>query len=115
MAAVVTEGDGFGQRAVEAEGIGQRGGHLGDFERVREPGALMIGREDEDLGLAGQAAERRGVEDAVTVPFETGADGVGGLGPGPVTGADGPCRSRSEVSGLDGLTIEPARALGPTG
>ena len=53
------------------------GGHLGDLERVGEPGALVVVGEDEHLGLAGQAAERGGVQDAVAVALEAGAQRIG--------------------------------------
>ena len=53
------------------------GGDLGDLEGVGEPGALVVVGEDEHLGLAGQAAERAGVQDAVAVALEAGAPRVG--------------------------------------
>ena len=68
--AVVTEGDGLGQGDVEPERRGDATGDLRHLERVCQPGALVVVREDEDLGLAGQPAERRGVEDAVPIPLE---------------------------------------------
>ena len=82
MPAVVAEGDGLGERDVQPAGPGDGGGDLRHLERVGQPGALVVLGEDEDLGLAGQAAEGGGVEDAVAVALEAGAPRVGLLGPG---------------------------------
>ena len=57
--AVVAEGDGLGEGHVEPAGPGDAGGDLGHLEGVGEAGALVVLGEDEDLGLAGQAAEGR--------------------------------------------------------
>ena len=80
--AVVAEGDGLGQRHVEPARPGDARRHLGHLEGVAEPGPLVVGGEDEDLGLARQAPEGRRVQDAVPVAFEAGAPGVGLLGHG---------------------------------
>ena len=77
VAAVVAERDGLGERHVEAERTGDRRGDLGDLERVGEAGALVVVGEHEHLCLAGQAAERAGVQDAVAVAFEAGAPRIG--------------------------------------
>jgi hypothetical protein len=53
------------------------GGHLGHLERVGEPRALVVVGKDEDLCLAGQAPERRRVQDAVAIALEAGAQRVG--------------------------------------
>ena len=81
VAAVVAEGDRLGQRDVEAEGPGDRRGHLGHLQGVGEPGALVVVGEHEHLGLAGQPAEGGGVEDAVAVALEARPPLVGLLGP----------------------------------
>ena len=75
--AVVAEGDGLGEGHVEADGPGDGRGHLGHLQGMGEAGALVVVGEHEDLGLAGQASERRGVQDAVTVAFEAGAQRIG--------------------------------------
>jgi hypothetical protein len=49
---------------------------------------VVVG-EDEDLRLARQATEGRGVEDAVAVALEAGPPLVGFLGPGAVAAAHG--------------------------
>ena len=90
VAAVVAEGDGFGQSHVQAAGPGDAGGHLGHLQGVGEPGPLVVGGEDEDLGLARQPAEGGRVQDAVPVALEAGPPGVGFLGPGRRSPAPGP-------------------------
>ena len=57
--AVVTERDRLGERDVEPQRPRDPGGDLGDLERVGEPGALVVLREDEHLRLAGEPPERR--------------------------------------------------------
>lgn len=81
VADVMPKGDGFGEVLVEAEGAADGAGDLADFEGVGEAGAVMVaGGGDEDLGLVFEASEGLGVEDAVAVALEGGADGVGVLG-----------------------------------
>jgi hypothetical protein len=75
--AVVAERDRLGECDVEAEGLSDRRGHLGDLEGVREPGALVVVGEDEHLRLAGQPAERARVQDAVAIALEAGAPRIG--------------------------------------
>ena len=72
VAAVVPEGDRLGQSHVERAGPRDAGGHLGDLERVGQPGALMVVGEDEDLRLAGEAPEGARVQDPVAVALEAG-------------------------------------------
>ena len=114
VAAVVAEGDRLGERDVEPERPGHRRGHLGHLEGVGEPRALVVVGEHEDLRLAGQPAERRGVEDAVAVALEARAPLVGLLGPGPVAGADGPRGASSPaprcLALLAGQPVEPGRS-----
>ncbi len=103
--AVVPEGDGLGQGDVQPTGPGDGRGHLRHLERVGEPGALVVRREDEDLCLAGQAAEGGGVEDPVAVAFEAGAPRVGVLGHGAIacparTGGPGSQEGRLEFEAL---------------
>jgi len=52
MATIVTEGDCFSQSDIEAEATRNRRCNLRDFECVREPGALMVIRENKDLGFS---------------------------------------------------------------
>ncbi len=59
-------------------------------------GALVVGGEDEDLGLARQPPEGRRVQDAVPVPLEAGAPRVGLLGDGAPAPGRGPGRPRGE-------------------
>ena len=96
VAAVVPEGDRLGQCHVEPDGAGDRGRHLRHLDRVGQPGALMVLGEHEHLGLPGEAAERRAVDDAVPVPFEAGSVRIGSLGDLARTGAVGPGGSGNE-------------------
>ena len=106
VAAVVAEGDGLGERDVEPERGGDAAGHLGHLEGVGEAGALVVVREDEDLGLAGQPAEGGGVEDAVPIALEAGAPRVRLLLP--LRGAPAP-RARVALRGEAGvLGLPPA-------
>ena len=73
VAAVVAQGDGIGERDVDPRRAGDRRGDLGDLQRVGQPGPLVVGGVDHDLGLAGQPAEGGGVHDPVPVPLEAGA------------------------------------------
>ena len=77
MTAVVPEGYRLGQGHVDPDAAGDRCRDLGHLEGMRQPGALMVGRIDDDLGLAGQASECCGVHDSIAVTFEAGALVVG--------------------------------------
>ena len=79
VAAVVAERDRLDERNIEPQRPADARGDLRDLERVREPRALVIGGEDEDLRLARQPAKRTRVQDAITVSFEARAHRVGGL------------------------------------
>ena len=109
--AVVAQGDRLGQGHVEPARPGDRSGHLRHLECVGEARPLMVLWEDEHLGLAGQAAERGGVEDPVPVPLETGAPRVRLLDLGPLSATDGARGARSEeplLALLAGLPFEGA-------
>jgi hypothetical protein len=86
MADVVDQREGFGEFDVEAQRGGQGAGDLGDFKvwvrRLRKWSEGESRREQagEDLGLAGQAAEGAGVQDAGGVAGKGRAIGVGRLG-----------------------------------
>jgi hypothetical protein len=77
MAAVVPKSYRLGQGHIDPDAAGNRCRDLGHLEGMRQPGPLMIGWKDHNLGLAGQASERRGVHDSIAVAFETGALVVG--------------------------------------
>lgn len=70
VSAVVAERDGLGKGNIEPECTRDGGGDLCNFECMRESRSLMIIRKDEDLGLAGEATEGRGMQDAVAVALE---------------------------------------------
>src|SRR3990172_990817 len=88
MAQVVAQGDGLGQVLIELQGPGYGAGGLGYFQGVGESGHIVVPfRVDEDLGLVLEAAEGLGVEDAVPVLLEGGAQGAGGLRAAPAAQA----------------------------
>ncbi len=113
VAAVVAEGDGLGERDVEPERGGDATGHLGHLERVGEAGALVVVREDEHLGLAGQPPEGGRVQDAVPVALEAGAPGVGWLLAAPVAGAARPGGAGGQAGLLGLLPILPGDPCRP--
>ena len=81
MADVVGQRDRLGQVLVQPQSPGDGAGDLRDFERVREPGAVVVvDRGDEHLRLAGHAAERGAVDDALAVALVERAERVVRLG-----------------------------------
>ena len=87
MAEVVRQRQRLGEVLVEPERARQRAGDLGDFERMGEPGAVMVALViDEHLRLVRQPAERGRMDDAVAVAPEVVAGRAGRLrhsaGPG---------------------------------
>ncbi len=105
VAAVVAERDRLGERDVQPQRPGDGACDLRHLERMGQPGALMVLGEDEDLGLAGQAAEGGGVEDAVAVALEAGAPLVGLLGARAFAGARGAGGSGREQRRLELLAF----------
>ena len=74
MAEVVRQRQRFGEILVEAELAGQRAGDLRHFQRVGQPGAVMIALvEHEHLGLVLQAAEGGGMDHPVAIAPERAA------------------------------------------
>ncbi len=72
---VVREADGLGQRLVQAQRAGDGARDLRHFHRVREARAIEVALVvHEDLRLVDQAPERGGVDDAVAVALEFGAE-----------------------------------------
>ncbi len=75
VADVVDEGEGFGEIFVEVQGGGDGAGDLRDLDGVGEARAEVVGGAGgEDLRLAGEAAEGAGLDDALAVALEGGAD-----------------------------------------
>jgi len=69
----------------------------------------MVVGEHEHLGLAGEATERRRMQDPVAIALEAGAEWVGRLGDGPparATGARGPGGKGGVLGGLARLAVE---------
>jgi hypothetical protein len=107
VAAIVADRDGLGERHVETDRPGDRSCDLRDFERVGEARALMVVGEDEHLCLAGQAAERVRVQDAVAVTLEAGAERVGLLVESALAGTERLGGQRSELRVCVGLAGGP--------
>ena len=97
VAAVVPEGDGLGERHVETERLADGTSDLGDLERVREAGALVVVGEHEHLRLAGEAAEGVGVQDPVAVALEAGPEGIWLLFDDAIASARRACGERRQV------------------
>jgi len=116
VAAVVTEGDGLGQGHVEP--AARRCPWPPGPPPGRGSGGCAGGRrEHEDLGLAGQAAERRGVEDPVRSRSKQVRQRSGSSGrwrfPAPVPRvAAGPALG---VDGFPGLALQARVQAGPSG
>jgi hypothetical protein len=80
MAQIVAETDRFDEIFVESEGARDRAGHLRDLERMGQPNPVVVSfGSQENLGLMGQSAERLGMQDAISILLEAGADGIGCL------------------------------------
>ena len=74
MAEVVRQRQRLGEILVEAERAGQRAGDLRHFERMGEPGAVMVALvEHEHLGLVLEAAEGGGMDHPVAIAAERAA------------------------------------------
>ena len=74
MAEVMGQRQRLGEVLVEPELAGQRAGDLGHFQRMGQPGAVMIAlMEHEDLGFVLQAAEGGGMDHPVAVAPERAA------------------------------------------
>ena len=84
MAEVVAEPDRLDQVLVEPQRAGDGARHLGDLERVGQPGPVVVAaRRDEHLGLVLEAAERLAVDDPVAVALKRRAQPAVGLGAEP--------------------------------
>ena len=81
MAEIVGQRQRLGEVFVDAERARQRARHLRDFERMGEPGAVVVALvEHEDLRLVLEAAEGGRMDDAVAVAAEGAAALAGRLG-----------------------------------
>ena len=81
MAEIVGERQRLGEILVETKPPRQRARHLRHFERMGEPGAVMVALvEHEDLRLVLQSPERGRVDDAVAIAAKGAAARARGLG-----------------------------------
>ena len=88
VAAVMPDGNCFGEGHIEPKRPSDRSSDLRNFESVGEAGALVVIGKDEDLSLAGEAAKGAGMKDAITVTLETRSERVGVLLERSVAGAN---------------------------
>jgi hypothetical protein len=73
MAEIMHQRHALGQILVQLESPGQRPGDLRHFDRVGQPGAVVVAlMGNKDLGLVLEPPERRGVDDPVPVALEFG-------------------------------------------
>ena len=92
MAEVVRQRQRFREVLVEPELPGQRAGDLRHFERMGQPGAIMVALvEHEDLGLVLEAAKGGGMDDPVAIAPKRAAGLARRLG---ITAAPGCGRGR---------------------
>ena len=77
MAEVMPQGDGFGQVFVQAQRAGDGAGDLADFQRVGQPGAVMVAfRRKKDLRFLLEPSERLAVQNPITVALVARAQRV---------------------------------------
>jgi hypothetical protein len=108
VATVVPEGDCLGERLIETECSGDGNGDLRDLERVSETGALVVIRENEDLGLSGKSAEGGcPVEDSISISLEAGADRVRLFGDTPFPRTSCESGTVGEVQLFELLPLDP--------
>jgi hypothetical protein len=87
VADIVDQGQRLDEIPVDAQGGGDRPGNLGDFERVGQTIAKMVGEAGaEYLGLRLEPPERAGMDDAVAVARVFAAVGMRGFRKLPAAG-----------------------------
>jgi hypothetical protein len=96
VTAVMAESDGLNQGHIDAHAAGDRGRYLSHLEGVGQPSALMIGRKDDDLGLARKPPKCRGVHNPIPVALEAGALIVRLFCDGAIPSSVGKSRARSQ-------------------
>ncbi len=108
MAKVVRERNGLCQLAVEAERLGDSAGNLRRFERMGQPGAVVIALViDENLGFVLETAKGGRMDHAVTVALEDGAHRMLRLGHAASAAVAGKHRKGRERARFDFLEIQP--------
>jgi hypothetical protein len=109
MAEVMGQRQRFGEILVETELPGQRASDLRHFQRMREPGSVVIAFvEHEYLGLVFQAAKGGGMNDPVAVAPERATGLARRLGKQPAAAAVGVAgidRARSSHSDRHGVWV----------
>jgi hypothetical protein len=80
VAKVMRERQCLGEIIVKAERTGNGAGDLADFDRMGQPGAVMIAlMRHEDLGLMGEAPKGCGMEDPIAIALKIRAGRRDGL------------------------------------
>src|SRR4030095_7193997 len=92
----------LGQILVQSEHAAYRARDLRHFERVRQPGAVIVALVlDEHLGLVLEAAECRRVDDAIPVTLIAGPGGAFFLGKEAATALGWVCGIARPFRGLE--------------
>ena len=74
----MSHGGGLHQVLVEAQSPGDGPADLADFQRMGQPGAVVVPlRGEKDLGLVLEPPKGLGMDDPVPVPLVLGTDGTG--------------------------------------
>jgi hypothetical protein len=111
MPAVVAKRYGLGERNIEPKRTSDGCSYLCDLKGVCESCPLVIVGKDEDLGLAGETAKRRRMEDAVAVTLETCAVLVGFFGNGSVSGTNRASRPTGEQRSRTRFTLDTRNSM----
>jgi hypothetical protein len=77
VTAVMPESDRLRKGGIDADLASDRRRDLSYFEGMGESGALVVGREDDDLSLTREPSECSGVHNPIAITFEAGALVVG--------------------------------------
>ena len=90
MSQIVSQSSSLDQVLIQAQGLGNGPGVLGDLQRMSHPGPVMVPvRIQKDLGLVLEPAEGLAVQNTVPVPLEDRPDIALGFLPGPAFGLIG--------------------------
>jgi hypothetical protein len=103
VAAVMSDGNGFGEGHIEPERPGDGSSDLCNFERVGEAGALMVIGKHEDLRFSCKTTKRARMKDAIAIALEARSERVGCLFKRSVAGTNCTCGEHGEMSILEFL------------
>jgi hypothetical protein len=106
--AIMAQCDGICQSGIRPNAAGDGSSHLGDFESMGQPRALVIGGEYDNLRLPCQPPKGGGVDDAVSISLKTGALRVGLFWNSPLASANGTGSTLAQLCRLPLLCGNPA-------